>query len=179
MIIIPIGHERMEAQRLPYVTITIIALNVIFFIGTQISAPKHREELVLYSEEMMEYYMMHPYLEFPEETLEKFPKDAQELIKEFQELASEATESGDYSRTGLMGYAMDVMREQGESQLSDEDLVALHQEQQQELDYLAEKFNWAYKRDVYLRYGYIPSRGGIFTIFSSMFMHGGYLHIIF
>lgn len=177
--IIPIGHERMEAQRLPYVTIVIIALNVIFFIGTQISGPKHREELLAYSEEMAEYYMMHPYLEFPQETLEKFPKEVQEAIKDWQELANESTEGGDYGRTDMMVYAMDVMREQGESHLSDEELAALREEEQQHFNYLAERFNWAYKRDVYFRYGYIPSRGGVFTLISSIFMHGGYLHIIF
>lgn len=177
--IIPIGHERMEAQRLPYVTITIIALNVIFFIGTLISGPKHREELYTYSIEMEQYYMEHPYLEFPPDTLEKFPKEVQEAIKDWQELISESTEGGDYGRTDLMVYAMDVMREQGENQLSEEELAAIREEEQQHFNYLAERFNWAYKRDVYFRYGYIPSRGGIFTMFSSMFMHGGFLHIIF
>ena len=177
--IIPIGHESMVAQRTPYVTIAIIILNVVFFFGTLISQSKHGDTLDAYYEEMGQYFMEHPYLDFPEDTLEKFPREMQDAIREWQELANESTDGGDYGKTDLMVYAMDVMREQGEELLSDEELAAMREEEQQHFNYLAERFDWAYKRYPTIRYGYIPSRGGIFTLFSSMFMHGGWLHIIF
>lgn len=176
--IFPIGHEHMAAQRVPYVTLTIIALNVVFFIGSLMSASKHGQMLNDQYTEIQEYFMAHPYLEFPEESLEKLPQEFQDDVKEWQTLANESPESGNYGRTDMTVYALDVMREQGESQLSNEDLAALREQEQRHFNALLESFNWTYKRYPMFRYGHIPSRGGFLTIITSMFMHAGWLHLL-
>ena len=72
IIILPVGHEKMEAQRFPYVTLGIIILNVFIFVTTHYGiAPKSQGELYYRESDLIGYYMEHPNLDFPEETFRK------------------------------------------------------------------------------------------------------------
>jgi len=81
MIILPLGHEQMEAQRLPYITIGIVILNVAIFLITAVVAPQTDRELMERGEELIGYYFDHLYLDLPQGTFEKFPPEIQAEIE--------------------------------------------------------------------------------------------------
>lgn len=182
MIILPLGHEKMEAQRLPYITIGILILNIFIFIITHYAiAPKSREELAKRGEELLGYYFDHLYLDLPEETVEKFPPQAQEMIKYMKEIGIEESVEDAYGQAALTDRFSESIGTEKEQELEsrEEMLKKIKEEQQAHLDELARAFEKAYKNDFYMKYGYIPSQGGVFSMFSSMFLHGGILHLVF
>ena len=58
-------------------------------------------------------------------------------------------------------------------------MAAEEEEEQEVLNTLAQAFEKSFENVFYIKYGYIPARGGMFTIFSSIFLHGGYAHLLF
>ena len=61
--VFPIGHEDQTVQRMPYVTISIIVINVLIFIFTSYSVSIKQK---VYDEELralIEFYVMHPFLD--------------------------------------------------------------------------------------------------------------------
>ena len=60
-----------------------------------------------------------------------------------------------------------------------ERMAQLRQQEQEELNELITAYERAYKNSFYIKYGYIPARGDVLTIFSSIFLHGGFFHLLF
>lgn len=179
-IVLPLGHERMEAQRLPVLTIGIIALNVFFYLVTLISAPKSNEQAYLAEYELYAYYSERPYLEMPPDVISQLLPEHQHEIQFFQkDEVREAMESFT-DQTGILTEALEddglvdraVDREARETRLRE-----LRRQEQVELNDLIQKFQRALNGMFYRKYGYIPSQGNIFTMFSSMFLHGGFMHL--
>ncbi len=182
-IILPLSHENMQAQRLPYITIGIVVINTILFILTHhFIIPKSLQAHYLQEEKLVQYYSAHLYLELPPETYEKLSPDNKQLLEYWKQInpGGEAflkqNRNTDRVNKVLEDLQMDAeeMEEDGEEQLQ-----KMMAEQQAELDELIVAFEASYSKNFYIKYGYIPSRGGFFTIFSSIFLHGGYLHLIF
>lgn len=56
--------------------------------------------------------------------------------------------------------------------------LAVMQEEQQQLNELADKAVESYRKLPLIRFGYIPANGNPLTILSSMFVHAGFLHLL-
>jgi membrane associated rhomboid family serine protease len=174
--ILPLSHERMEVQRLPYITIGIVALNVLIFLVTLPAIRISEEALNNTAEELYTYYLHHVYLQLPDATLQKFPPAAQKEIaiaKQLEEAKGPESlpnvfyeESSDFTGTK-------------DQKSLEERLKKRRQEEQVHLDELVRAFENANDNYFYRKYGYVPSRGGFFTMFSSIFLHGGILHLVF
>ncbi len=160
MIIIPLSHESGQVQRWPYITIGILVLNVLLYVVTAVVAPQTRKELNREAEDFFGYYMRHPYLEIPEETLDRIPPEGRQALDQLRQMEKLA---GGEIWTSRPDY------------LSEEEIG----EQQQELNRRIAEFEAALSDEFYRKYGYIPARGGLFTLLSSMFLHGGFLHLLF
>lgn len=160
MIIIPLSHESGQVQRWPYITIGILVLNVLLYAATAIVAPQTQTELTQEANDFFGYYMRHPYLEIPEETLDEIPPEGRQTLDQLRHMEK------------LAGGEVFTSRP---NNLSDEEVW----EQQQELNRRIAEFENALNNEFYRKYGYIPARGGVFTLISSMFLHGGLFHLLF
>jgi predicted Zn finger-like uncharacterized protein len=173
IIILPVGHEKMEAQRFPYVTLGIIILNVFIFVTTHYGiAPKSQGELYYRESDLIGYYMEHPNLDFPEETFRKLSPNNQEFLqKSIEELRTihEAT-------SGWIDESMVDLDEDGE--LEEMTAEEIKQAEQEEMNELIREFEKAYNNAFYMKYGYVPSKGGILPLITSMFLHGGIMHLL-
>jgi membrane associated rhomboid family serine protease len=154
MFLLPLSHESGEVQRTPYVTIGILATCVFLLVVTYLVAPASQEALQKEYERLFSYYSTHPYLEMPEEVMSRLPAKARQTLKQLESI-------------GGLGN----LPERGEA----EEII----EEQAELDRRVEDFLDAYDDEFYRKYGYIPAEGGILTIISSMFLHGGFFHLLF
>ena len=138
MFIVPIAHEDQKVQRLPWVTIGLIALNVAAFLATLPAARHHAAEVRARSREVVRFVREHPYLRLPEELEGR--------------LTTEAPPAG----------------------LPAEVLT----EQQAQLDRLVEEVREAASGSIYRTFGYVPARPSLLPLFTCMFMHGGWLHLL-
>lgn len=154
MFLLPLSHESGEVQRTPYVTIGILATCVFLLVVTYLVAPASQEALQKEYERLFSYYSTHPYLEMPEEVMTRLPAKARQTLKQIESIG---------------GFGS--LPERGET----EEVI----EEQAELDRRADDFLDAYDDEFYRKYGYIPAEGGILTILSSMFLHGGFFHLLF
>ncbi|PIE35523.1 hypothetical protein CSA56_04030, partial [candidate division KSB3 bacterium] len=161
-IILPVSHEHMEAARFPYITLGIVLLNTLIFLVTVISVNHTSEQHFHREAELVEYYVnsytIELYaLDFPQATFDKLSPGSQRYIREFKE------------------YTFDRLIT---SEHEDANVRKAFQAAQAHLDQLVEAFEEAYRDNFIRKYGYIPARGGIATIFSSIFLHGGLLHLL-
>ncbi|MBD3308181.1 rhomboid family intramembrane serine protease, partial [candidate division KSB3 bacterium] len=180
-IILPLSHERMQAQRFPHITLGILLLNVFLYIVTVLAAPDTYEAVGRAEEQLVSYYLEHLYLDFPEDTYQKLSPRSQQIIQRFEQMGfSETMEDVNQQQAMIDRLASGL--QPGEEETIEEDEEALarrRQEEQARLDALVRSFEDAYRNVFYIKYGYIPARGGVLTIFSSIFLHGGFLHLLF
>ncbi len=79
MILIPIGHDRLRMERLPFATMGIILLCVIIYVG---SCSRMDQDAIRYQEVGLQYeafYLAHPYLELADASLAHRSKAAREI----------------------------------------------------------------------------------------------------
>ncbi|GAK58280.1 rhomboid family protein [Candidatus Vecturithrix granuli] len=181
-IIFPLSHERMEAQRFPYVTLGIVLLNVFFYIITVLVAPKTQMEHYEHEVELVSYYLYHSYLELPTETYQKLSPGNIQQIDIMKRMQSPDTLGQLNQNPALLNDILQDMQENMYDETEEERqerLARIREQEQKELDQLVKAFEQAYKNSFYIKYGYIPNRGGVLTIFSSIFLHGGFFHLLF
>lgn len=165
-ILFPLSHEESKVQRYPYITVGIIALNVLLFILTLVFQSECVEDIVAKEKAVLEFYMNNPGVEIPEDKLEKMSPETKymmETLKKTEEI---------FFFPGMDGGSYGNNEESGE----EADRAA---EAEEEMERLLDEYDAAVENQFYRVYGHIPARGGWFTMFSSMFLHGGWLHIIF
>ncbi|MGA1842265.1 MAG: rhomboid family intramembrane serine protease [bacterium] len=146
--LLPIGHENQVVQRLPYVTIAIIVLNVLIFAGTRRSTLLCQREYLEKFDNIVEFYSRHTDLD-----IEEIVKDE---YKELKLVLHEIKKEYSYIHRGT-------------STSSDKDEL---------IEMLDELQNIKYSVPSY-KYGLIPSNPRLFNFFSSIFMHGGFFHLLF
>lgn len=173
----------MEAQRFPYVTLSIVLLNVFFYIITLLVAPKTQMAHYEHETELVEYYLFHSYLDLPETTLQKLSPVSQQQIDRVTRMNPSEPMRPMSQHPALMNKMLQEMQEgpaYGETDEEYQERIARQrQKEQEELDDLITAFERAYKNSFYIKYGYIPARGDVLTIFSSIFLHGGFFHLLF
>lgn len=147
IIVLPVAHEQQTVQRLPWITFALIALNVVIYLLTN---PGRDDSLQLVNEkydQFLRYYVDHPYLEFPE--------SMKQLLSE-----SDIKE-------------IELMKESSETPQDEETL----ENEQLELEGIADEVIAALNDDPFRRYGYVPSDPHFKNLFSCMFMHAGFFHL--
>ena len=148
MIILPYAHERQTVQRLPYITFGLIVLNFLIFFFTNFGGSSVDD----YYEELNrlhEYTSSHPYLELPQEARQYFE---------------------DYQLQQL-----DALREA--TNLRDIDPRQL-QIEQDALNAIVKKVQSVENSSPYDKWGYTPAKPKFTALFTSMFIHGGWLHLL-
>lgn len=148
MILLPYAHERQTVQRLPYITFGLIVLNFVIFLFTHYGGHSV-EDLYDQLAELHEYASTHPYLEIPQEGRHYFDR------RQLQQL--------------------DALREA--TNLRDLDPEQLREEQRT-LNSLVQSVKDVEGENPYAKWGYTPAEPSVTGLFTSMFIHGGWLHLI-
>lgn len=178
--IIPFGHDKMEAQRFPYITLGIVILNTLLYLITFFAAPNTEQQAAQRETEFSQYYYTHPYLKISESTFNKLSKEQQKQMKQIKQLDIPVPEVSPDFTNSILEETSDTS---GQPKKTPESMQKLQEQQRQkeqdELDRLAQAFEESLTNSFYEKYGYIPARGGFFTMFSSMFLHGGFFHLLF
>ncbi|MEE9389976.1 MAG: rhomboid family intramembrane serine protease, partial [Candidatus Aminicenantaceae bacterium] len=152
-IFIPIGHESEKVRRLPWVTFFIMAACLIIHIFISVEIGKKDEKLKSTAKELLNYYTQHPYLTLDPEAKKLLfgPKENEEVEKM---LAS-------YRR-----------RESRKIHLFQED-------EQHKLDQLSQNLKNIIDDAPYRKYGFISAQKSFIGLVTYMFIHGGWMHLIF
>lgn len=159
--IIPISHEDLRGRRWPYVTITIIALNVLIFAFSHSRVRRGQHQYAEKAEEAFEYYISHPYLQ---------PKPPLDRMLARLEKASR--------KDRLTVEAMKALHESEADARGGVD-EATKAEKQAELDALCAAALDAEKNSPLKTYAYIPAENNGLGLVTSQFLHGGWMHLIF
>jgi membrane associated rhomboid family serine protease len=150
--ILPIGHEHETVRRLPLVSITVIALNLLVFLFVALPAAKHDEVVSHKALEVLEYWQQHPYLELPEDFLQAtVPAAHREELK----IAIEAFKSM-HPATAEQDHTLE----------------------QRKLATLVQSYFSARSESSFMSWGLIPAHPHPLAFLTSMFMHAGWLHFL-
>lgn len=149
MLLIPIGRDDAEIRRHAWISYAILALNVVVFLITSaLMRPSTMQKIEDQWEEAFRYYLGHPYLEPPAKLKELLPENALEQVRAQARVASARVSRATIAR------------------------------QQRELDALVARATESQKKLPFARFGYTPAEGGVVTLFTSMFIHAGFLHLL-
>jgi len=150
--ILPIGHENQSVRRIPWVTITIMALCLIVHIVVTSQMGKVEKSLGHTAQAYFEYYLTHPYLQMDPELEKMFLRTPGQRA-----LADQYAKK--YGGVEPSGSMLDM--------------------EQEELDHLAKKLKHEIQGIPLIKYGYVPARRSFLTMITSMFLHADWLHLIF
>jgi membrane associated rhomboid family serine protease len=157
MILLPIGHEESGTRRLPWITFGVMLLCVAAFFLTGRGQLLADEDVEL-SRDMFaafEYYVEHPYLE---------------LDPEFRALVFPEGEEGEAFQEAF-GALMDLQNSPPHSS-------EVREAEQEVLDSLVAKALDSYEGHPFMRWGLVPADFSLVGLFTHMFLHAGWLHLI-
>ncbi|MDX1388138.1 MAG: rhomboid family intramembrane serine protease [Acidobacteriota bacterium] len=149
--ILPIGHEESGVRRLPWVSFAVMALCVIVFLTTTASGPDQYETAEEF-EEVLYYWVEHPYLDFPPEIVQIFD-DA----------------------TGGEGEAMIAATRTMIPPPENREQIA---EEQEHFDELCASALGSLDEHVFFKYGLVPAERKPVTFLTHMFLHAGWFHLL-
>jgi membrane associated rhomboid family serine protease len=157
--LIPTGHENMKGRRWPVITIALIAINFVAFLGTHWRIESEDAKTAEVRTHILLLAAMHP--ELVETT------DEQQLVNHFREkypdvwkrVASPSREVAD--RWDVRIRLMEDPREL-----------------QQEMDSLGQRYFDLQHDSILPRYAFVPAHPAAISYLTANFLHGGWLHII-
>lgn len=149
LLILPLAHESQRVQRLPWVTFTFIAINFLVFLYTNFSVGIDENLLGEKLDNFYTYLSEHPYLHVPSEMDEFLTDEDREQL----EALKESYPTGDMLRLTI-------------------------ESEQEELDAIAEEITGMLNESPFNKYGYIPKEPSFINLFTCMFVHAGWLHLI-
>jgi membrane associated rhomboid family serine protease len=150
---IPIGLEENEVRRVPWVTWGLIAVNVLVFLmlflaEQQSGLPQRIEKQ---GEAIQTYLSEHPYLEVPAELDARLSDDdRRQLERERKKIASARRTPADW----------EIAR------------------QQKTLDDMVDELFAAFRASPIARWGFIPGKPDALRLFTMMFVHAGWIHLL-
>jgi membrane associated rhomboid family serine protease len=147
IILLPVAHEQQQVQRLPWITFALIAINVVVFLITNPGRDDNQSLVNQKYDELLRYYIDHPYLEFPENTKKLLTETEVEKIEAMKE---------------------------GAEQPLDEETV---ENQQSRIDSISDEITTLLNKDPFREYGFVPSDPHLTNLFTCMFMHSGFFHL--
>jgi len=153
MLLIPTGQENSEVRRTPWVSIVLIALNILFFLGVRRHLkPEDRSgELERKGHEIQQYLAEHPYLELPTDLAVHL--DA-ETLRDLEEVRQASRARGEAPAPATLA------RERQDLQRLTDELFAIA------------------RRSPLESYGFIPAHPALGAIVQSLFVHAGWLHLV-
>jgi len=146
-ILLPVAHEQQKVQRLPWITFALIAINVVVYLITSPGHDDNQREINEKYDQVVKFYVQHPYLEFPDSMNQFLTQN--ELQK------------------------IEAMKESGEKP-QDQDTL---EEEQSKLDELAADVLTLLNQDPFRKYGFVPTDPHFTNAFTCMFMHSGFFHL--
>jgi len=150
---IPIGLDETETRRTPWVSLTLIALNVVVFVVVSIGGQQEEVERRVQEQgrQVAQYLEEHPYLELPS------PLDRRLSERDRQHLEAARKAS---ARAGRIPADWEI------------------QKQQEQLDEMVRDFFTELRSAPAQRWGLVPAHPDALHFLTSMFMHGGWIHLI-
>jgi membrane associated rhomboid family serine protease len=158
--LIPLRHENMEGRRWPVVTFTLIALNILVFLGTHWKMEDQSPERAEVRMHLILLAAMHPEL--------KMSEDVQQFISDVQRKIPEAFWKQIPNPNRKVEDAWDARIR----------AISDPEELQAEMDSLAQRFEEQEKSSILDNYGFVPAHARPITYLTSMFLHTGWLHLI-
>jgi len=158
--LLPIGHEEDSVRRWPWISIGIVALCLL----VHLSAHQNRQGLeersfqALY--EALEYYWAHPHLEL-DPRLAPFSPSFEEMEAAIEEEGGDAEWLREFFPGG-----------------DETPGPALTGDQQAELDRLSQRYFDLIDQLPEFRWGLVPIEGDPTTYVTSIFLHGGWIHLL-
>ena len=157
--LIPIGHERMSARRLPIITLALIVMNVGAFLATHDTIEKQSSELGEVKKHILILASMHPDLTMPD--------DAQQFVNAFREHNEKVwARLQDGNREVIDGF-------DARMRMLDDTSI-----EQEEMDTLTSHYSQMAKTALIEQYAFIPAERKPITYITANFLHGGWLHLI-
>jgi membrane associated rhomboid family serine protease len=157
--LIPIGHENMQARRWPIITIGLIVLNTLIFVVTNSTMEQQRPELGSTKAHIILLAAMHPELTIPLQSQQLVDDFKADNPIEWEHLQSQNRDvfDGWDARIRLM-----------------EEPAAL----QAEMDSLSAKYSELSEGSLLEKYAFIPAHPRAIAYLTANFLHGGVLHLI-
>ena len=157
--LIPIGHENMEARRWPVITLGLIVINFAAFLFTIATLNRESPELAATRLHIRLLAAMHPELTLPP-TAQKLVEDAQRRNPASWAIAK--------SPTREIQDAWDVRIRMIESPAVLQD----------EMDKLSARYDELQAGSILEHYTFVPAHPTWYSYITANFLHGGWLHII-
>jgi membrane associated rhomboid family serine protease len=153
MLLIPIAQEHSTVRRYPWVSWAIIALCTFVLTAFEVLGSQHanRAELARTANKIQEHLARHPYLTVPSSLRPLLPGA---FVAAVERAGRRLAERGRLPEPGRLS------REQAE------------------LDELGRHFEQTLRALPEQRWGYVPARASPVTVVTSMFMHGGWMHLL-
>jgi membrane associated rhomboid family serine protease len=158
--LIPIGHENLHGRRWPYISVAIIALNVVVFLGTHWTLEAESQRIGEIESHLLMLAGAHPEL--------KMTGDAETFVQNFEQNNPKMAEK-------LRSSSRDIEDEWDARMRVTEDPGEL----QADTDALCQQYSDELKSSVLRNYAYVPAAPHAISYFTSLFLHGGWLHLIF
>ena len=157
--LIPIRHENMSARRWPVITIALIAINVLVFLGTHSTIDEQAPQLARVRVHILILAAAHPELNLPseeEQLVDSLRHQRPTSWKRLQEPNHPAIDAWD-SKIRLV-----------------DDPQAL----QSEMDSLTTQYSQLSAASIAEQYAFIPAHPKPLAYLTANFLHGGWMHLI-
>jgi membrane associated rhomboid family serine protease len=157
--LIPIGHENMEARRWPIVTFALIFINISVFVFTRNALETDGLELEKLRVHVLLLTAAHPELDWPAEI--------ETVVASFREKHPD-----EWVRISAKNrYPIDEWDARMQLMRNQEKL-------QDEMDSLAEAYIETCDSSLLQQYGFVPAHPNLISYFTANFLHGGWMHLI-
>lgn len=151
--LIPIGLDQTSVRRWPWISIALVAVNLLVFLATG-AGGNNQADVSARFEEMIEYWRRHPYLDLPQEMR---PEDMDPVEKERFDTTLEFIRS-------VAGPAPRDAEERAAERAH--------------FDRLVQRYREAVDRHPFRRWGLTPRDPSPVAFLTSMFIHGGWMHLL-
>lgn len=156
---IPLRHENMQGRRWPVISIALLVLNLVAFLGTHWQISEESPERTAIRSHLIMLAAMHPEL--------TMPPDAQQFVTTFQK-----------TNPGLWNEAGSQTREVADAWDAKIQLMEEPADLQREMDSLSEQFAAQRQDSLLEKYAFVPAHPHAISYITANFLHAGWLHLI-
>jgi len=157
--LIPIRHENMSARRWPVVTLALIVVNIVAFLGTHDALTRQAPELGKVKVHILILAATHPEL--------NLTPDAQQLVNGFKD-----HNPHEWARVQDPNHKI-IDSWDARIRLVDEPYLL-----QQEMDSLNDQYTKLSSTSLAEQYAFVPAHPKAISYLTANFLHGGWLHLI-